>query len=67
LGYWATNQSQANAGPVAPWIKPNQLYPGLVESLGRFNLSERARYSLLTDGGHFPESVTSSSPASITA
>lgn len=35
------------------WVKPNAIYPGLLESFGRFNLNEHARYLLLTDGGHF--------------
>lgn len=57
LGYWATNARRAakanSSGMGLSWGKPNQLYPGLFESFGRFNLNERARYSLLTDGGHF--------------
>lgn len=57
LGYWATNLNHA---PTAsghhrqiPWFRPNQLFPGLAESFGRFFLNEHARFSLLTDGGHF--------------
>jgi predicted acylesterase/phospholipase RssA len=57
LGYWATNQNHASAStdgpPGIPWFKPNQLFPGLAESFGRFFLNEHARFSLLTDGGHF--------------
>lgn len=57
LGYWANNQSH-DAAPSDrqqgfTWFKPNQLYPGLVESFGRAFLHEHARFSLLTDGGHF--------------
>jgi hypothetical protein len=57
LGYWARNPKWTP--PVdAPkkrthWVKPNLLYPGLFESFGRFNLNEYARFSLLTDDGHF--------------
>lgn len=57
LGFWATNPNGAQATkgdrPGVRWVKPNLLYPGLFESFGRFNLNEHARYSLLTDGGHF--------------
>lgn len=57
LGYWAPNPKRAGAmngdSKGVHWIKPNLLYPGLFESFGRFNLHENARYSLLTDGGHF--------------
>jgi hypothetical protein len=57
LGYWANNQTHAVDASGNPrgftWFKPNQLHPGLVESFGRFFLHENARYSLLTDGGHF--------------
>jgi len=57
LGYWAANPTQvaqANGDSKGiRWVKPNLLYPGLFESFGRFNLNEHARYSLLTDGGHF--------------
>ena len=57
LGYWASNPKWTP--PVdalkkrTHWVKPNLLYPGLFESFGRFNLNEYARFSLLTDGGHF--------------
>lgn len=57
LGYWVANQNWVPAlrggRRSRPWVKPNLLYPGLFESFGRFNLNEYARYSLLTDGGHF--------------
>jgi len=57
LGYWAPNRAQTTAkigsSQAMHWVKPNLLYPGLFETLGRFNLNEHARYSLLTDGGHF--------------
>lgn len=47
LGYW----NQAKGRGVL--MRPNLLCPGLYESLGRSNLTERAEFSLLTDGGHF--------------
>ena len=57
LGYWAPNRAQTTAkigsSQAMHWVKPNLLYPGLFETFGRFNLNEHARYSLLTDGGHF--------------
>jgi hypothetical protein len=57
LGFWATNQNHVSAlrdsASGNPWFKPNQLFPGLAESFGRFFLNEHARFSLLTDGGHF--------------
>lgn len=34
-------------------VKPNNIYPGLLESFARFNLNEHASQLLLTDGGHF--------------
>jgi hypothetical protein len=34
-------------------IKPNMIYPGILESFGRNNLREDKRYVLLSDGGHF--------------
>ena len=57
LGYWAGNPKKAllepSHGQGASWVKPNLVYPGMFESFGRINLNEYARYSLLTDGGHF--------------
>jgi hypothetical protein len=57
LGFWAPNPKQATrtigSSDSIRWVKPNLLYPGLFESFGRFNLNENARYSLITDGGHF--------------
>lgn len=57
LGFWAPNHKWVLAmrgdRQGIRWVKPNLLYPGLFESFGRFNLNEHARYSLLTDGGHF--------------
>jgi hypothetical protein len=57
LGFWARNPKQTSKTTGSSnrirWIKPNLLYPGLFESFGRFNLNENARYSLITDGGHF--------------
>ena len=57
LGFWATNLNHASAMRESAlsntWFKPNQLFPGLAESFGRFFLNEHARFSLLTDGGHF--------------
>lgn len=57
LGYWAGNPKRALSKPSdgvgVSWVKPNLVYPGMFESFGRINLNEYARYSLLTDGGHF--------------
>ncbi len=57
LGYWAGNPKKAlsneSRSQGLSWVKPNLVYPGMFESFGRINLNEYARYSLLTDGGHF--------------
>lgn len=34
-------------------IKPNMIYPGILESFGRYNLREDKPCVLLSDGGHF--------------
>jgi hypothetical protein len=49
----ATPGERADGSESRVWMKPNAIYPGLLESFGRFNLNEQARYLLLTDGGHF--------------
>jgi hypothetical protein len=51
LGYWSGNPKRSRWLPIR--LKPNMIYPGLAESFGRFNLHEKSRYVLLTDGGHF--------------
>jgi hypothetical protein len=67
LGYWVRNPKRgpgtdgpggtrtvaANPGSRIDWVKPNPIFPGMLESFGRFDLNEYARYLLLTDGGHF--------------
>ena len=64
LGYWVRNPKRAPGADAKPmpdggavrrteWVKPNPIFPGLLESFGRFDLNEYARYLLLTDGGHF--------------
>ena len=66
LGYWLNNPnaagSQGRTKATRSWLwssirsilrKPNMLYPGMVETLGRGNLREDKRYVLLSDGGHF--------------
>lgn len=57
LGYWARNpklvRGESDSKASRLWVKPNLLYPGIFESFGRYKLHENARFSLLTDGGHF--------------
>ena len=53
LGYWHDNPS-LNAHPLlSRFLRPNLIWPGLLESFGRLILNENKRHVLLTDGGHF--------------
>lgn len=56
----ATDDTNICGRPKSLWstlkplfVKPNMIYPGMVESFNRFILHEDMSYVLLSDGGHF--------------
>lgn len=53
LGYWHDNPSFDAHPFLSRFLRPNLIWPGLLESFGRSILNENNQHVLLTDGGHF--------------